>query len=119
PLLLAFNEMIDHDTLRKSARVTRLPGMVMVMLCTFLVVTAAVVGFVLTGRRQQMIAVIMFLLLTLAISIIVDLNRPTSGTIVESQEPMLLTRKLLAQPRTDFDQYKPVGATPGTAGQRL
>lgn len=113
PLLLAFNELIDHDTLRKSARVTRLPGMVMMMLYIFLVVTAAVVGFVLSGRRQQTIAVIMFVLLTLAISIIVDLNRPTSGTIMESQEPMLLTRKLLAQPSSDFDQYKQAQPTNG------
>ncbi len=84
PLLLTFNELIDYDTLRKSARLTRLPGMVMAMLYIFLIVTAAVVGFVLSGRRQQQIAVIMFVLLTMAISIIIDLNRPTSGMIVES-----------------------------------
>lgn len=106
PLLLAFNELIDHDTERKVARTTSIPGFVLLMLYVFLVVTAGVVGFVLSGRRQRMIALVMFGLLVLAMTIIADLIRPTSGTILESQEPMLITRKLLAQPRSDFDVFK-------------
>ena len=106
PLLLAFNDLIDRDTERKSARTARIPGLVMVMLLVFLVVTAAVLGFVLVGRTQRIMAMIMCVLLTFGISIIADLNRPTSGTIVESQQPMLLTKRMLEQPRSAFDQYK-------------
>lgn len=105
PLLFAFNDLIDHDTLRKAARITQIPGLVMAMLYVFLVAAAAIVGFVLSGRRQRMIAIVMLLLLTFAISIIVDLNSPTSGSIRESQQPMLLTKQLLSQARSDFDQY--------------
>jgi hypothetical protein len=105
PLLFAFNDLIDHDTLRKAARVTQIPGLVMAMLYVFLIAAAAIVGFVLSGRRQRMIAIVMLLLLTFAISIIVDLNSPTSGSIRESQQPMLLTKQLLSQPRSDFDQH--------------
>lgn len=105
PLLFAFNDLIDHDTLRKTARTTQIPGLVMAMLYVFLIATAAIVGFVLSGHRQRMIAIIMLLLLTFAIGIIVDLNSPTSGSIRESQQPMLLAKQLLSQPRFDFEQY--------------
>jgi hypothetical protein len=105
PLLFAFNDLIDHDTLRKSARVTQIPGLVMAMLYVFLIASAVIVGFVLSGHRQRMIAIVMLLLLTFAIGIIVDLNSPTSGSIRESQQPMLLTKQLLSQPRSDFDKY--------------
>lgn len=105
PLLFAFNDLIDHDTLRKAARVTQIPGLVMAMLYVFLITTAFIVGFVLSGHRQRMIAIVMLLLLTFAIGIIVDLNSPTSGSIRESQQPMLLTKQLLSQPRSDFDRY--------------
>ena len=106
PLLLTFNELIDHETERKVARTTRVPPLVMAMLYLFLVATAAVLGFVLSGRRQRLMAGIMFLLLTSVIDIIVDLNRPVSGTILESQQPMLLTKRMVDQPRSDFDQFK-------------
>jgi hypothetical protein len=114
PLIFTFNELIDHDSERKVARITGLPSLVLVMLYVFLVVTAAVVGFVLSGTRQRVMAVIMLVLLALAITIIADLNRPTSGTILESQQPMLMTRKLMAQRRTDFDQFKQPTAGPAS-----
>ncbi len=107
PLTLTFNELIDLDSERKVARTTSVPATVMIMLYIFLVVTAAVVGFVLTGKRQRIMALVMFVLLTLAIGIIVDLNRPTSGSIVESQQPMLMVKQMMAQPRAAFDQFKP------------
>jgi len=108
PLTLTFNELIDLDTERKVARTANIPGLVFATLYVFLVVTAVVVGFVLSGKRQRYLALVMILLLTLGISTIVDLNRPTSGWIRESQEPMLMTKKLLSQPRSDFDQFKRV-----------
>jgi hypothetical protein len=107
PLTLSFNELIDLDTERKVARITSIPTIVLVVLYVFLVMTASLVGFVLSGRRQRTMAIIMLVLLALVMTLIADLNRPTSGTIVESQEPMLMARKLLAQPRSEFDQYKP------------
>ena len=111
PLTLTFNELIDLDTERKVARTTSIPLSVLATLYVFLIVTAVVVGFVLSGARQRYIALVMILLLTLEIGIIVDLNRPTSGSIRKSQEPVLMAKKLLSQPRSDFDQFKRVAGS--------
>src|SRR5689334_20478011 len=53
PLTLTFNELIDLDTERKVARTASIPGLVLLMLYVFLIVTAGVVGFVLSGRRPR------------------------------------------------------------------
>lgn len=106
PLTLSFNELIDLDTERKVARTAGIPALVLLMLYLFIVVAAGVVGFVLSGRRQKVMALVMFGLFWLTMTIIADLIRPTSGTILESQQPMLMTRKLLQEPRSAFDQFK-------------
>ena len=46
--------------------------------------TAAVLGYVLEERRAGSVPVL-FVLLSLYVSIITDLNRPTSGTFAESR----------------------------------
>jgi hypothetical protein len=113
PLLLAFNQMIDLDTERKVARKVRVPQAVLLLLLSFLVLTAAVLGFVLEGLRAWVHGFVLFLLLSLYVSIIADLNRPTSGNITESQEPMLMLRQSLqSQPSDAFDRF----AAPGSPG---
>lgn len=112
PLTLTFNELIDLDTERKVARTAGIPGLVLLMLYVFLIVAAGVVGFILSGKRQRVMAVIMFGLFWLAMTIIADLIRPVAGTILESQQPMLMTQKLLHQPRPEFDQFKHGQAAP-------
>jgi hypothetical protein len=68
--------------------------------------TAAVLGYVLEERRARLGAFVLFLLLALYIGIIADLNRPASGFIKESQEPMLmLQRSMKAQPPSVFDKF--------------
>lgn len=53
---------------------------------------------------------VLFVLLSFYVSIIADPNRPTSGNITESQEPMLMLRQSLkAQPINTFDRF----AAPG------
>lgn len=111
PLLLAFNQVIDLDTERKVARQVRVPEPILLLLLSFLVMTAAVLGFVLEGLRAWVHGFVLFLLLSLYVSIIADLNRPTSGNITESQEPMLMLRQSLqAQPKRAFDRF----AAPGS-----
>ncbi len=106
PILTTFNEVIDLDTERKVARKVRVPGPILVLLYGFLVLTAAVLGFVLEERRAWFGASVLFLLLSLYVSIIADLNRPASGSIQESQEPMLmLQQSLRAQPPPVFDRF--------------
>lgn len=106
PVLMTFNEVIDLDTERKVARDVRVPAPVMLLLYGFLLLTAAVLGFVLEERRARLGAFVLFLLLALYVSIISDLNRPTSGNIQESQEAMLmLQRSLHDQPPQVFDRF--------------
>lgn len=106
PILMTFNEVIDLDTERKVARQVRVPAPVLLLLLGFLILTAAVVGYVLEERRARLGAFVLFLLLSLYAGVIADLNRPAAGFIRESQEPMLmLQRTLKAQPAAVFDRF--------------
>jgi len=107
-ILTTFNELIDLDTERKVARLVKVPAPILLLMYAFLLVTAAVLGFVLEERRAWFGACVLFLLLSLYVSIIADLNRPASGSIQESQEPMLMLKdSLLKQPPAVFDRFKP------------
>ena len=104
-ILLTFNEVIDLDTERKVARQVRVPAPVLLLLYGFLILTAVVLGYVLDERRARIGAFGLFLLLSLYMSIIADLSRPTSGAILESQEPMLmLQQSLRSQAPQVFDK---------------
>jgi hypothetical protein len=105
-VLMTFNEVIDLDTERKVARQVRVPAPVLMLLYWFLIMTAAVVGYVLDERRARLGAFVLFVLLSMYVSIIADLNRPASGNIKESQEPMLMLRQSLkSQPPEVFDKF--------------
>ena len=106
PFYLFFAKVLDYDTERKVARLSRVPEGILVTLYAFLVVTAGLLGAVLNGARQRIIAGILFVLLTLAVAMIVDLNRPTRGTIRESQQALLLLRDTMKIPRSDYDRFR-------------
>jgi hypothetical protein len=107
PVLATYNELIDLDTERKVARLVRVPAPVLLLMYAFLIVTATVLGFVLEERRAWFGACVLFFLLSIYVSIIADLNRPVSGNIQESQEPMLMLKEsLLKQPPAVFDRFK-------------
>ena len=106
PLQMTFNEVIDLDTERKVARQVRVPAPVLLLLYGFLLLTALVLGYVLEDRRGRIGAAALFILLALYVSIIADLSRPGSGSIRESQEPMLMLQaSLKAQPPIVFDRF--------------
>ena len=105
-LLMTFNEVIDLDTERKVSRTMRMPPEILMFLYSFLLLTATVLGYVLEERRGRIGASVLFVLLSLYVSIIADLNRPTSGNIKESQEPMRMLRQSLhSQPPATFDRF--------------
>ena len=106
PLLTTFNEVIDLDTERKISRTVRMPSEVLELLFGFLVLTAAVLGYVLEERRGRIGAAVLFVLLSLYVGIIADLNRPSSGNIREAQDAMLMLQaSLKSQPPHVFDRY--------------
>jgi hypothetical protein len=106
PLLMTFNEVIDLDTERKVSRTMRVPTPVLFLVYFYLVLVAAVLGYVLKEQRIRLCGVF-FVLLTIYGSVIADLNRPTSGTIRESQEPMLMLQaSLKSQSPAVFDRFR-------------
>jgi hypothetical protein len=106
PIYFSYSKVLDYDTQRKVARLSQVPEGILLTLYTFLVFTAGLLGAVLNGARQRIIAGILFALLTLAVAMIVDLNRPTRGTIRESQEALLLLRDTMKIPRSDYDRFR-------------
>jgi hypothetical protein len=103
-LLATFNEVIDLDAQRKIAWNLRVPIEVLFLLIVYLGVTATVVGHQVDGPRGKRAALVMFLMVSLSITVVADLNRPMSGHARESQEPMImLLASLKSQPPTVFD----------------
>jgi hypothetical protein len=112
-LLITFNEVIDLDAERKIAWNLRIPIEVVFLLMVYLGVTAAVVGHQVDGPRGKRAALVLFLLVSLSITVIADLNRPMSGHARESQEPMvMLLASLKSQPPAVFDWKQPLTPRP-------
>jgi hypothetical protein len=103
----SMNNVIDLDAARKAARRARVPSEVLWVLFFYFVVTAGVLGYVLSGNRGRMTAGFMLLLLALSLALVIDIDRPTSGGIIESQAPMEdLLNTLEQQPPGSFDRWR-------------
>jgi hypothetical protein len=117
-LLITFNEVIDLDTERKIAWKLRVPSEILLLLLSYLGVTATVVGYSIDGPRGRRAALVLFLLIALSIGVIADINRPMSGYRRESQQAMvMLLQSLRSQPPRAFDRFgrRPPGASAGNA----
>lgn len=92
--VIAVNDMFDAASSRKAERGAIIPARVLEMLALYAVLSAGIVGYVLSasGRRHLVVTSILFLLLALAITLILDLDRPRQGSILVPQQPMLDTR---------------------------
>ena len=91
----AANEMFDAAAARKAEREARIPGRVLDVVSLYAVLSAAIVGYVTArrgDRRQLVEAFVLFLLLTLALTLILDLDRPWSGAITVSGQPVVDAR---------------------------
>lgn len=103
----SINALIDLDASRKTARAARVPTEVFVVLFVYLITTAGVLGYVLKGARGRMAALHLLALLTLSLILIIDINRPVLGGIMESQRPMEELRKSLHdQSPMVYDKFK-------------
>jgi hypothetical protein len=87
--------MFDAASSRRAERDARIPGRVLDVVSLFALISAGIVGYVL-GRKEDRhhIAVtsILFLLLTMAMLLILDLDRPWSGGIRLSPQPIIDAR---------------------------
>lgn len=86
----AINAVLDIGVEREALNAARVPGTILVMLIAYNLLTAAMLGFALTGARarQRPATIALFALFALAIVLILDLDRPQRGTIFVDQTPM-------------------------------
>jgi hypothetical protein len=104
--LEAMNQTIDMDAARKTARRAHVPPQVLVLLFLYQIAVAATLGYVLAGRSGYPTAALVMLLFALSVTLVIDIDRATSGTVVESQEPMLwLQASMRASPPQVYDRF--------------
>lgn len=87
----ALNEALEAAGSRIAMRADRLPRHIINLLLIYTLVSAAMIGWRLagSGHRYQVATTLMLLLLSMAISAIVDLDQPRTGNIQVSQQPLI------------------------------
>jgi hypothetical protein len=105
--LETMNNLIDLDAARKVARMARVPSEVFFVLFLYVVMSAGVLGYAGTAKGGRGATVFLFLLLALSLLLTLDIDRPTTGGVTESQLPMMQLKASLAnQPPPVFDRWK-------------
>ena len=106
--LESMNKVIDMDWTRKTARAAHVPPAIFAVMIVYLVVTAAMLGYLLRGERAKLSVPFLLGLFTLSLMLIIDIDRPTGGRIVESQRPMEdVVRFIVAHPAGSFAASAP------------
>lgn len=82
------NGVINLEATRKSARVARVPVEVFALLITYVVASAGVLGMMVRSNRAFGLAALFVALLTLSLSLVIDIDRPAIGGVREQQGPM-------------------------------
>jgi hypothetical protein len=110
----SINNLIDMDGARRAARDAHVPSEDFLVLFIYFVVTAGVLGYVLTGFRGRVSAGFLLVLMVMSLLLILDIDRPTLGGIREEQTPMEDLQKSMASwPPTLFDHWRgPVATAP-------
>ena len=92
------NDMIDQQGKRLAALRNRVPNIVILALFGIAAVGAAFTGYGrgLEGRSTRLPLYLMALLLSSVLLLILDLDRPTTGFIEVSQQPMIDTAASIA-----------------------
>lgn len=90
-LINAMNEMFDIAATRKAEREAQIPVLVVDVVLLYALLSAGIVGYVLGASepKHRGVTFILFVLLTLSLSLILDLDRPWRGGITISQQPMI------------------------------
>lgn len=90
-LITAMNEMFDLAAARKAERQAHIPSDILAVLILSAGMAATIIGYVLgsTGHSHRTVTAILFALLTLALLMTLDLDRPWRGAIQVSQQPMI------------------------------
>jgi hypothetical protein len=88
--LTPLNEAFNAATARRAAVAARVPTSVLVILILYMLCMALVLGYLVAGtdRRARRGSLALFALFCLALGVILDLDRPVSGTIRVPQGAM-------------------------------
>jgi hypothetical protein len=112
----SINGIIDSDAARKTARLARVPATVFAVLLLYIVFTSGVLGYVLLSARSRGSGAFLVVLLSLSLLLIIDLDRPNTGSIRESQGPIeRLRQSLMSWPPQVFDRWREAAMTPAEA----
>lgn len=92
-LLEATNALFDLSASRRAALDARVPAAILRALVLYALVSAAMLGYSLAsgGRRHGLASTALFVLVALAMTLILDLDRPRTGAVTISQAPFTRT----------------------------
>ena len=90
PLIDAMNQSFDLAATRAAMRSAHVPDRVLDVLLLYALLSAAMLGYASAakGKPQRIATSAVMLLLTLAMVMILDIDRPRSGAIQVSQQPL-------------------------------
>jgi hypothetical protein len=93
-LVTTTNESIDLAATRKATREARIPTRILEILLLYALIAGVMIGY--EKGSYRMATSLLFVLLTLAASVVLDLDRPATGAIKVSQQPMLDLQRAIA-----------------------
>ena len=87
----SLNEIIDADAIRVTGLRNRIPNTIWLMLVIVTIFSMASLGyeFGLSGNRSWITTILLVIAFTAVITLIADLDRPQSGFIQVSQQPLI------------------------------
>jgi hypothetical protein len=97
----SLNETIDLNTVRVTAGLfARVPQTIVLLLFVGSILTLGMVGYSagLTGRRSPLTAIVLIVVLGAVITLVIDIDRPTGGTLTTSQQPLLVLQEQIGPP---------------------
>lgn len=98
-LVTTTNESIDLAAERMATRAAHVPSKILWILVIYALISAAMIGY--QKGQHRTATTVFFVLLTLAATLIADLDRPATGSIQVSQQPMLDLQRSIAEPATE------------------
>lgn len=92
-LLQTTNELFDLAASRQAALEAHVPDAILRSLVVYALVAAAMLGYGMAsaGRRHMVASLALFVLVSLAVALILDLDRPRAGSVTISQAPFART----------------------------
>jgi hypothetical protein len=97
----SLNGMIDINTTREGGRRAMIPGMILIVLCILIIVSAFLSGYGSKSLERNKVLVFAFAIMTtLALYLVIDLDKPRQGFVNLNS-----TEQLLVDLRTLFTEH--------------